>query len=125
MEKAVNALNKYEVNGVVCNLLHTRREHVQLVTTEGSNAKDRTPCCDTGIRSYNQIIDIYKGKHEEFIETELVQVIKKLHCDYMNKNCCSHCFRYDEVDITKKNQTPNLATILSCIAVLPLLLYLQ
>ena len=89
INKAKSAIKKYHVDGVVCNLLSTRRDHVQILTRKNKNHinnDDNNDDNDTEIRN------IHRSNDEDCIEIQLVHTIKQMHELYMNYHNSPYSF---------------------------------
>eukprot|EP00879_Flechtneria_rotunda_P006545 GHRR01006878.1.p1 GENE.GHRR01006878.1~~GHRR01006878.1.p1 ORF type:complete len:343 (+),score=107.04 GHRR01006878.1:585-1613(+) len=81
IKKAAEALRKYQVNAVVANLLHTRKDRVQIVLHPSS----ATAAVAGQAAESNQVIDIVRPQTEPIIEKQLVAHIVALHSQFQQQ----------------------------------------
>ena len=128
INKANMALMKYQVNGVICNLLNTRRDHVKILANNNHYNNH-----DHDIDDNVEIINIYRSNEEIFIEKELVRTIKNMHVRYMEYHSSSYTFHHHlDNDIDNNGEltwvgtgSGRLAGILCVLYMTPIFFYLK
>jgi len=79
--QAAGALDKYAVNAVVANLLHTRKDRV-LIVKQQQQLKQQE---QQQQQQSHQVVEVLRAKEEPHIEKQLVAEIVQLHKDFQQQ----------------------------------------